>query len=292
MREQIEGFLSYLELDRGYSANTLSAYRNDLGQFLDYVQATFAVEIWPAVDTPMIAAYLAHLRGDREYLPATVARKVAAVKSFFHYLGATAGVISGDPTALLDTPVVERRRPRSLSPGEVDLLLAAPSRETGPKALRDTAMLQVLYATGLRVSELVALGTDDVSLASGTLRCFGKAAKERIVPLDRRSAEALRDYLDEGRVAYLKRRDERALFLNVRGTRLTRQGLWLIIKDYVKAADIQSEVTPQTLRHSFAAHLLDGGVNLREVQRLLGHANLSTTQVYAFAAPGRTGDAR
>lgn len=287
MQEQIDGFLTYLEVQRGYSANTVAAYRNDLGQFLAYLRAVHRIEIWPAVDTPMIAGYIQHLKHDREYSPATVSRKVAAVKSFFHYLGAVAGLISGDPTAPLETPTVERQRPRSLTPAEVDRLLVQPHGDDGPKALRDTAMLQMLYATGMRVSELVALNTDDISLASGTVRCFGKAARERVVPMDDRALDALREYLDEGRVAYLKRRDERALFLNLRGTRLTRQGLWLIIRDYVRAAGIESEVTPQTLRHSFAAHLVDGGVGLREVQRLLGHTNLSTTQVYAAPATGR-----
>jgi integrase/recombinase XerD len=148
-------------------------------------------------------------------------------------------------------------------------------------------LLETLYATGMRVSEVVALNVDDVSLASATVRCFGKGSKERIIPMYDRAVEALRAYLEEGRVAYLRNRDEMALFLNPRGMRLTRQGLWLIIKEYVAAGGIQAEVTPHTLRHSFATHLLDGGAGLREVQRLLGHSNVSTTQIYTHVSGER-----
>ena len=283
MREQIESYLVYLDVKRHCSEHTIGAYRNDLAQFLDYLEAAHGVSIWPAVAPAMIGGYVLHLR-EREYSPASVARKTAAVKSFFHYLHSTAGAIADDPTAALGTPAVEKRRPRSLSHDEIDRLLAEPSHGAGPKALRDAAMLEVLYATGMRVSELVALNTDDVNLASGTLRCFGKAAKERVIPMGSRAVEALRRYTDDARVAYLKQRDEKALFLNLRGSRLTRQGLWLIIKDYVEAAGIEPEVTPHTLRHSFAIHLLGGGAGLREVQRLLGHSNLSTTQIYTQLA--------
>jgi len=286
VHEQIEGFLHHLAVQRGYSNHTLTAYRNDLGQFRDYVQRHHGVEIWPAVDAGMIASYIGHLRTEHEYRQATIARKVASVKSFFHYL-LHGAAISDDPTATLDTPAVERRSPRTLTSDEVDRLLTESRRGTGPKVLRDAAMIEALFATGMRVSELTALNTDDVNLASGTVRCFGKGAKERIIPMYERAVTALRAYLDEGRLAFLKNRDEKALFLNPRGARLTRQGLWLIIKEYVGEAGIDGEVTPHTLRHSFATHLLGGGAGLRDVQRLLGHSNLSSTQVYAPRATDR-----
>lgn len=284
MREQIDEFLTHIEVQLGYSKNTLTAYRNDLGQLLDFVD-TQTLGSWAKADKDTVVNYMLHLK-ERAYSSATVARKMAATKRFFRYLAET-GAIAADPTALMDSPKIKKRLPRALSTEDVALLLAAPLAGSGPKALRDAAMLELLYATGMRVSELVALNLDDVNLASATVRCFGKGSKERIIPIYPRAVEAIRDYQDEGRVTYLKDRDERALFLNPRGSRLTRQGLWLIIKAYVEQAGVRSEVTPHTLRHSFATHLLDGGAGLREVQRLLGHSNVSTTQIYTHVSGER-----
>jgi integrase/recombinase XerD len=289
MRARIDEFLNHIQVELGYSVNTLSAYRNDLGQFAGYLDAHEAVADWSEVDKDIIVRFVLNLK-EREYSPATVARKVAAVKSFFHFLVAE-GIVSEDPTAMLEAPRVKKRLPQTLSREGVDRLLAAPLEGEGPKALRDAALLEMLYATGVRVSELVALNTDDVNLASATVRCFGKGAKERIIPMHMRAVESLRAYVDEGRVAYLKDRTEKALFLNPRGRRLTRQGLWLIIKDYVEKSGIESKVTPHTLRHSFATHLLDGGAGLREVQKLLGHSNVSTTQIYTHVSGERLRDA-
>ncbi|MFN2114647.1 MAG: site-specific tyrosine recombinase XerD [Anaerolineae bacterium] len=289
MRARIEEFLDHIRVELGYSANTLTAYRNDLRQFAEYLDEHESVDGWRQVDKDLIVRYVLHLK-ERQYSPATVARKVAAVKSFFHFLVAE-GVITDDPTATLDAPRVKKRLPKTLAREDVDKLLAAPLEGEGPKALRDAALLQMLYATGMRVSELVALNIDDVNLASATARCFGKGSKERIIPMHQRAVEALREYLESGRVAYLKDSVEKALFLNPRGRRLTRQGLWLIIKDYVEKAGIESAVTPHTLRHSFATHLLDGGAGLREVQKLLGHSNVSTTQIYTHVSGERLRDA-
>ena len=289
MRARIEEFLDHIRVELGYSANTLTAYRNDLRQFAEYLDEHASVDGWRQVDKDLIVRYVLHLK-ERQYSPATVARKVAAVKSFFHFLVAE-GVITDDPTATLDAPRVKKRLPKTLAREDVDKLLAAPLEGEGPKALRDAALLQMLYATGMRVSELVALNIDDVNLASATARCFGKGSKERIIPMHQRAVEALREYLESGRVAYLKDSVEKALFLNPRGRRLTRQGLWLIIKDYVEKAGIESAVTPHTLRHSFATHLLDGGAGLREVQKLLGHSNVSTTQIYTHVSGERLRDA-
>jgi integrase/recombinase XerD len=284
VREQIDEFLTHIEVQLGYSHNTLTAYRNDLGQLLAFVESQ-ALESWASADKDTVVNYMLHLK-ERAYSSATVARKMAATKRFFRYLAET-GAIQADPTALMDSPKVKKRLPRSLSTEDVARLLAAPLAGSGPKALRDAAMLELLYATGMRVSELVALNLDDVNLASATVRCFGKGSKERIIPIYSRAVAAIRDYQDEGRVTYLKDRDERALFLNPRGSRLTRQGLWLIIKAYVEQAGVRSEVTPHTLRHSFATHLLDGGAGLREVQKLLGHSNVSTTQIYTHVSGER-----
>jgi integrase/recombinase XerD len=210
-----------------------------------------------------------------------VARKVAAVKSFSHFLAHT-GVVVDDPAADLDSPKVKKRLPQTLSPEDVDNLLAMPAKGgDSPKSLRDQALLEVLYATGMRVSELATLTVDDVDLEAGTIRCIGKGNKERVMPLYPQAADAIRNYLDHGRDQLLTDgSSEKALFLNPRGEQLTRQGLWLIIKYYAKQLGIADRVTPHTLRHSFATHMLNGGAGLREVQKLLGHANISTTQVY------------
>jgi integrase/recombinase XerD len=170
--------------------------------------------------------------------------------------------------------------PRPISVSQVRALLEQPTRQSKPEARRDSAMLELLYASGMRVSELVSLNLEDVNTGSGDVRCFGKGHKERIIPIHERAASAVEEYVREARPHMLRRDDERALFLNHRGERLTRQGFWQILKQYARAAGLASEVTPHTLRHSFATHMLSGGADLRAVQELLGHANISTTQVY------------
>lgn len=293
MRDTMNDFLRYLEVERGYSPNTLSAYRNDLSQFIAHLESRRPPsgegdersDDWSSVDKATIVDFMIALK-EREYSSATVARKVAAVKSFFHFL-LIERILADDPTATLDSPRVKKHLPQTLSPSDVDRLLEAPSIDEGPKGIRDTAMLEALYATGMRVSELVALDVDDVDLAASTIRCYGKGSKERIIPLYPRVVDALERYLETARDRYVKDRLERALFLNPRGRRLTRQGLWLIIKQYVENAGIEADVTPHTLRHSFATHLLDGGANLREVQKLLGHSKVSTTQIYTHLSNER-----
>ena len=289
MQQQVDDFIRHLEVERRYSGHTLTAYRNDLTQFVAHLAAPGLHGPPPTrfadVDRARIVDYVLHLKS-RGYSSATVARKVAAVKSLFRFLQAE-GALRDDPTAALEAPAVDKRLPRTLSREDVVRLLDAPHAGSGPKALRDAALLELLYATGMRVSELVALDVGDIDLAGETVRCFGKGAKERVVPLYHGAAAIVADYLQHGRVAYLKRGDEKALFLNPRGTRLTRQGLWLIIKEYVRAVGIRIDVTPHTLRHSFATHLLDGGANVREVQKLLGHSNVSTTQIYTHVSNER-----
>lgn len=277
MQEFIDSFIDHLMVQLGYSQNTLSAYRNDLGQFAEYLSAAGRLR-WAEVTESTIAGYLLQLR-DKEYSSSTVARKTAAIKRFFRYL-AGEGLVSENPALQVGTPKVAKKIPRTLAIDEVDRLLTTIREGSGPKTLRDLAMIELLYATGMRVSELISLNLDDVNLASRTARCLGKGSKERIIPVYPRAAMAVSAYLEDGRLNYLKDREERALFLNPRGGRLTRQGLWLIIKEYVELAGIQSTVTPHTLRHSFATHLLAEGAGLREVQRLLGHSNVSTTQIY------------
>jgi integrase/recombinase XerD len=284
MRDAIEAFLQFLELEKGYSGNTLAAYRNDLEQFAQAMEEE-GISSWEQVTQDVIIDYIMSLR-EREYASSTVARKIAALKSFFHFLAAEE-IISDDPTLNLDSPKVKKRLPVTLSYEEVERLLDAP-KGSSPKAIRDKALLELLYATGMRVTELVSLDLEDINLASATVRVRqGKGSKERIIPIHSRAVEALREYLAKARRMLLKSPEERALFLNHRGERLTRQGLWLIIKQYVREAGIKTEVTPHTLRHSFATHLLNGKADLRHVQELLGHANISTTQIYTHISSER-----
>ena len=278
MREKIQEFLDYITEEKGYSQNTLAAYRNDLSQFAMFLQGR--VSSWGEVTRDTIIDYIMAMKGEQEYASSTVARKVAAIKSFFHYL-VSHGELEDDPTATLDSPKVRKQLPKAISPENMERLLAEPGREQTPKALRDRALLEVLYATGLRVTELVSLDVDDVNLASATLRVIRpKDKRERLVPIHQRAIEPLQDYLERGRIQLLRNPDEPALFLNHRGKRLTRQGLWLIVKQYVHKVGLLEEVTPHTLRHTFAAHLLDKKADLEYVQELLGHASISTTQIY------------
>ncbi len=282
MQQHIDGFLSSLREEKGYSNNTIVAYRNDLGQFEQFLSESNGTKDWTQVHKQDLVLYVNSLKMDREYASATVARKVAATKSFFHYL-LERGVVQDDPTINLDSPKVRKYLPTSLSEEDVALLLQAPLRYDNVRSLRDSALLEVLYATGMRVSELVDLDLQNVNLPSLSVHCASKGprSKDRIIPIYPRAADALGRYLSDGRTKLLRDDQECALFLNHRGHRLTRQGLWLIIKKYVDEVGIQAAVTPHTLRHSFATHLLRDGVDVREVQGLLGHANVSTTQVYA-----------
>ena len=290
VRERVDNFLEHLSVEKGYSLNTLSAYKIDLTQFLDYLMALAEERrwVWAGVEKPDLVSYIRHLKEGRQYASSTVARKVAAIKSFFHFLWRE-GHISDDPTAALDSPRVEKRLPRVISFEEVKSLLAQPSKEGGVKGWRDRALLQLLYATGMRASEVVSLNLDDLNLASASVRCWGKGSKERIIPIHAQAVATLRDYVERGRREFLKPENagERALFLNQRGRRLTRQGLWLIVKGYVKEAGLSEGVTPHTLRHSFATHMLDGDADLINVQQLLGHASVSTTQIYTHVSSER-----
>jgi len=278
MKTKIQQFLDYIMEEKGYSTNTLAAYRNDLSQFVEQIESK--IDSWEQVDRDLIIDYIMAMKADQEYASSTVARKVAAIKSFFHYL-VDHGLLEDDPTATLDSPKVRKRLPKAISAEDLERLLAEPANDRTAKGLRDRALLELLYATGLRVTEVVSLDVDDVNLASSTLRLVRSRDKaERIVPIHDRAIEPLREYLERGRMQLLRDADEQALFLNHRGHRLTRQGLWLIVKHYVREVGIVEDVTPHTLRHTFAAHLIERKANLEYVQEILGHASISTTQVY------------
>ena len=275
MEREIQEYVQALASQKKSSENTLGAYRTDLRQLASYIQDRGA-QAWDEVTPALLAGFIEELHR-RQYATTSIARKIAAVKSFFHYLRA-AEVISAEPTAELGTPRVEKYMPAALSHDEVERLLAAVSADT-PAGQRDYAMLQCLYATGMRVTELVMTDVADLDLARGHIRCSGRNGRERLLPLRPIAQHALAEYLNDGRRVLTHNADEPSLFVNHHGQRLTRQGFWLIMKGYARAAGI-ARITPHTLRHSFALEMLGRGVELRTVQELLGHANISTTQIY------------
>ena len=282
---EIERFLTSLGRERQFSENTISAYRNDLSQFREYASAPpeedhiARVGQWSELTSDHLNRYLLHMN-QRQYAPSTVARKTAALKSFSQFLEHS-GILRTDPSAALAPPRVDRFIPKAISIQEVEQLMEQPRRaaESGaPESFRDLAMLETLYSSGMRVSELVALNVDDVDLDQQQVRCPGKVGRSRTVPLRETAVSSISLYLERGRPQFVNSH-ETALFVNHRGGRLTRQGFWLILKAYADRAGVR-EITPHTLRHSFAAHALSGGADLRDVQQLLGHVSISTTQVY------------
>ena len=282
MEEQLLAFLSHLQKEYRYSENTIAAYRNDLSQFLEYVESHSGSKLsdWSTVDEVDIEAYLTYMKHkDQPYASSTIARKVAAIKSFYNYLAAE-GVVGDNPTIDIDSPKVKKRLPQTLSPTEVERLLESPSSINTPKNLRDVTLLNILYETGMRVTEVVSIQLEDVDLKHAILSSPTRQGEAREIPLEDSTQALLVEYMAEGRPQLAKSKAERALFLNHRGEKLTRQGLWLIIKGYARQAGLNAEVTPHTLRHSFAVHRLNKGSKLEDIQHLLGHANISTTQIY------------
>jgi integrase/recombinase XerD len=290
MQDSIERFLSSLEAGNEFSANTVSAYRNDLGQFAGFLLREYQLESWSALEPTHLTSYALSLR-EKEYASSTIARKTAAIKSFFGHM-VRHGELRSDPSEVLASPRVAKYVPKAMTEHEIQALLRQPLNGGGHERVRDHAMLHVLYSTGMRVSELVHLDLDDLDAEAGTVCCTGKQNRRRHVELSPEALQALREYLATGRPAIARGSDEPALFLNHRGTRLTRQGFWLILKKYAEEAGVQ-EITPHTLRHSFAAHQITRGRELGDVQRILGHVSISTTQVYQRIAaemehgPGR-----
>jgi integrase/recombinase XerD len=282
MNQLIHDFITYLGVERGLAVNTLESYGRDLRQYSEYLEADS--ETLDAVSRSTVVNYLLHLQGQGK-ATATIARRLAALKAFYQFL-LRERRIHQDPTANLESPKLEKRLPKVLTVREVERLLAQPD-PAQPAGMRDRAMLELLYATGIRVSELVSLSVADVNLEMGYLRCSGKGAKERIVPLGSLAIQSCTEYLEKARPRLVKDPSETALFVNHHGHRLTRQGFWKIVKKYADDAKIEKEITPHTLRHSFATHLLENGADLRSVQEMLGHADISTTQIYTHVTKGR-----
>jgi integrase/recombinase XerD len=281
MENDVSRFLDFLIEDKGFSDNTVTAYKNDLFQLAEFIGSR-SIDAWAQVDQPVLMDYFLSLR-ERSYAPSTMARKVAAIKSFYGYQ-ILRGILDSDPTDGLNRPQVQKSPPKAISKSDVGALLKQVSSANTTESKRDRAMLELLCATGLRVTELVSLNMNDVNLEVARLRCTGKGTKERYIDFSADVADVIESYIENARATLLRKSKEPALFLNRRGERLTRQGFWLILKDHAKKANLSAEITPHTLRHSLAMHTLSSGkMNLKELQEFLGHANLSTTQVYEKA---------
>jgi integrase/recombinase XerD len=283
VQAEIDRFLDGLQDERQYATNTVAAYRNDLHQLKTFLNDNACEVSWHAVTPDVARDYLNHL-WDRGYSPATVARKVSATRSFFDFL-LNEQVVSSNPLDPIGTPRVDRPSPDPLPDEAVARLLALPEEGAPPVRLRNRALLAMLYATGLRASEVAGLDVQDVSVASSSVRCLSRG-KERIVPLSTQAQEALEAYLSHGRIHLLLDRGEPALFLNQRGERLTRQGVWLLVQEVAEDAGVELKVNPQLLRHTFASHLLSEGVEVGEVQELMGHSSVYTTQAYTLGSEG------
>jgi integrase/recombinase XerD len=283
-------FLAYLEFERGLSRNTLDAYRTDLlqyGRFLDAREET-ALAATPGDVADFLEALAKGTEDRPPASPATIHRKSACLRSFYRHLRRD-GLLDTDPTATLSTPRRSRKLPQVLTRGEVEKLLAQP-RGTEPAALRDRALLEVMYACGLRASEAIGLELMDVDTDEGVLRARGKGSKERVVPIGQAALKALRIYLERGRPKLVKEALEVHLFVNFRGGHLTRQGLYKIVRRHAVTAGLADRMSPHTLRHTFATHLLAGGCDLRSVQEMLGHADVATTQLYTHLSSERLKD--
>ncbi len=276
MQALVDQFLDHILLERGLSPNTRSAYANDLHQFVLFLQAA-KVPTWNSVSRKQVLDFLMS-RKDRGLRSSSISRMFVSIKVFFRYLNEES-FLDSDVTEAMDSPRLWKVLPETLSPKEVDKLLAAPAEDT-PFAIRDTALLEMFYATGLRVSELCNLALDDIHFDAGYLRCMGKGRKERIVPFSAAAAAHLNKYLDEARPFFAKDPGERTILLTRRGTKFSRKSVWKLVKGYTRKAGINKSISPHTLRHSFASHLLQNGAPLRVIQEMLGHADIATTQIY------------
>ena len=276
----LDQFINHLRIERGLSENTVSSYSSDLIKYFNYLGGEKKLPL--IVTREDIAKYLGTIKKNNTYSARTIARNLSAIKMFYRFL-ISEGRLTDNPARLLEPIKLPGRLPGTLSHDDVDRLLAAPDNTTS-LGQRDIAMLELLYATGLRVSELVGLHIVNVNLDPGYIRTVGKGSKERLVPMGEKARDAIKFYLTYGRQDLIKGKNIPFIFLNSRGSSISRQGFWKIIKKYGIIAGITKKITPHSLRHSFASHLLEGGADLRAVQVMLGHVDISTTQIYTHVA--------
>jgi len=276
MEKTLKGFITYLHNVKKKSENTILSYNRDLTKFLNFLKANRITSL-DKVEEDILEKYIKELN-DNGFKSATISRNIASLKAFFHYLN-NEGISDKDPTGKLKSPKIEKKIPEILTTDEVFSLLEQPSGDT-PKEIRDKAMLELLYATGIRVSELINLDISDVNLQMSCITCRD-GNKNRTIPYGKEAKGALTRYLEGGRSAIVDNKESTILFANCSGQKMSRQGFWKLIKHYAKKAGIEADITPHTLRHSFAAHLVENGADLRSVQEMLGHSDISTTQIYA-----------
>ena len=281
----IEDYIHFIQVERQLSANTLASYRRDLENYVQFLQEVEGMTDFRRVERTTILRHLEQLRIQGK-TSRTVARHISSIRSFHQFLLREKRAET-DPTVHLEMPTIEQKLPNVLSIEEIEAILIAPNRSK-PQGIRDIAMLELLYGSGMRISELIALDLADIHLTMGFVRVFGKGGKERIVPLGKSAIAALSTYLDGSRGQLQgKYPKTEAFFINQRGKRLTRQGCWKLMKEHALKAGIKHELTPHTLRHSFATHLVENGADLRAVQEMLGHADISTTQIYTHISKTR-----
>lgn len=289
MDDYLKKFIQFSQVEKRMAKNTLLSYERDLKSYLQYIKHVEAVETLNYVQRVHIVQFLSFLK-EQGKSAKTLARHVASIRAFHQFL-LREQVTNQDPSVLIETPKSERSMPKVLSLEEVEKLLDF-SNGQGHFGLRDKAMLELLYATGIRVSELIQIDLEHVNVTMGFIHVTGKSNKERVIPIGKTAADALKRYIEHGRANFTAKNEilESALFLNHHGKRLTRQGFWKILKKLAKEAGIQNELTPHTLRHSFATHLLENGADLKAVQEMLGHADISTTQIYTHVSKSRLKD--
>lgn len=285
-RYALEDYIHFLKVERQLSSNTLLSYRRDLESYFEFLEANGFTSL-NQVEKRMILAHLQHQRANGKSAR-TLSRHISSIRSFHQFL-LREKVTEQDPTVHLELPKIEMKLPRVLSILEIDALIHSPDSHK-PQGMRDIAILELLYGTGMRVSELLNLDLDDIHLSMGFVRVFGKGGKERIVPLGGSAIRACQEYVEVGRSQLIKEVKTDALFVNMRGGRLSRQGCWKLLKQHAQKAGIQKEMTPHILRHSFATHLIENGADLRAVQEMLGHADISTTQIYTHVSRSRLKD--
>ncbi|MEN1969098.1 site-specific tyrosine recombinase XerD [Lentibacillus sp. N15] len=286
LESQMNDFFHYLKIERGLSENTLTSYKRDLHQYLSYIKTDAGRSTWEQVQRRDVMGFLYTLK-DSSKSAATIARTLSSIRLFHRFLIGEQ-LVTHDACLHIESPRQERKLPDVLSPADMESLLSISGNT--PLKIRNKAMLELLYATGLRVTELISLQVSDLHLTMGFVRCLGKGEKERIVPLGDVAGNAIEEYLQHARGRLTKQNDTKTLFVNQHGRPLTRQGFWKILKGAARDAGITKKLTPHTLRHSFATHLLENGADLRSVQEMLGHADISTTQIYTHVTKTRLKD--
>ena len=286
LKYALEDFIHFLQIERGLSENTLGSYGRDLKHYIEHIEKEANKQSWDQVTRNDIISFLYVLK-DSGKSTATITRHVSSIRSFHQFL-IREQIVTHDPSLHIETPKKERKLPDILSQADVEKLLDIQTNSS--LSIRNKAMLELLYATGLRVSELISLKVGDLHLTMGFVQCFGKGSKERIVPLGDAARNALEQYLDLARGKLVNNKSESALFVNQHGRALSRQGFWKILKGLARDVGINKTLTPHTLRHSFATHLLENGADLRAVQEMLGHADISTTQIYTHVTKARLKD--